>query len=55
MAALFDFAIIPARMLSVEASLKLADMVDTIGEHKCKQNNVNNDNKEMLTIKTKKC
>ena len=27
-------------------------MVDTIGEHKCKQKDANNNNKEMLTIKS---
>ena len=36
-------------------SLQRAQIVNTIGEHKCKQReqiNVNNKNKEMLTIKS---
>ena len=41
-----------AKMFWVETSLKRAQMVDTIVEHKCKQKDVNNNNKEMLTIKS---
>ena len=41
-AALLDFTPIPAKLLSEETSLQLAETMNTIGEHKCKQKDVNN-------------
>ena len=50
-AALLDFTLIPAKMLSDETSLQRAQTGNTTGEHKRKQKTVNNKDKEMLTIK----
>ena len=40
-------------MMSDKTSLKQAQMVEAISQHKCKQKDVKNNNKEMLTIRTR--
>ena len=45
-----DFTLVPAKLLWEETSLQWAQTVNIIGEHKCKQKDLNNENKEMLTI-----
>ena len=44
-----DFTLIPAKLL---LSLQRAQTLNTIGEPKCKQKDVNSENKEILTIKS---